>query len=195
MEGNLNHHLGCGVEEHEADCLCDVNLPDSPTPINYGLTDVWHVQTGPADPLGSDVPTLPMSMKLAMKLGVGKPWTGSDVADLGAALLQAYEAHARCKARTEGEDTTRRHEDAEVIIGLLAAGESIVDVPDLLDLDWADVMYALSRGKQAPYIGWDEHRWIEVEGKILDGITATPLGKQYGIDFRTAKRMIDWYRP
>lgn len=28
---------GCGVKKHDADCLCDVQLPDKPTPVNVNF--------------------------------------------------------------------------------------------------------------------------------------------------------------
>ena len=32
---------GCGVVDHDEDCLCDITLPDTPTPVGVGLGGNW----------------------------------------------------------------------------------------------------------------------------------------------------------
>lgn len=35
---------GCGVVDHDEDCLCDIRMPDTPTPVGVGLGGNWVLQ-------------------------------------------------------------------------------------------------------------------------------------------------------
>lgn len=146
MPSNGTFVTDCGDTTHDPDCLCDVIIID-PTPINYGLTDVWH---GDA---------------IARAIGVGVPWKHGDVADFGDALLKAYDIWSRPNRRgerIEGEVLRLK------VLDLLRTGESMTVIPRLLDVPYKDIMHAMTNGVPATVWAWDEMRWLTAEAIIHD---------------------------
>lgn len=139
--------LTCGVVGHVAECLCDVILGE-PTPINFGLTDVWHGEA------------------VARAMGVGVPWTSATVAEYTASLLAAYDLwRSRGVNRGEAIETeVLRHK----VCDLLRAGESIVDVARMLDVDFKSMIHAMTNHVPATCWGWSEAEWLAVEAIIFD---------------------------
>lgn len=173
----------CGVPEHESDCLCDVVLEGDPTPINFGLTELWH------------------GAAVAQALDLGVPWDGGAVADFGSALLKAYDIFTKL-GRGQSHDLTTLAEQAK---GLLRTGTSMVDVSRQLDCTHSMVMQALTNNVPSVCWEWRESDWLDMEDVVYNHFPSLserqaaavvcggdPSGKS-GAARRLAANLADWY--
>lgn len=170
---------GCGVDGHDGACSCDVVI-EEPIEERFDPTEVF------------------LAHKVVRQKRLGKPWTSSQLADLWDGLTTAYDAYRRVKDARESRDfgvsLDAKYSNRAVVTELLGMGESILDVPRLLDVHWVDVMGALTHGKTPAYAGWSEMRWLEFESVVLDeSWTRNRLAKHFGIHFRTVAQMGSWY--
>jgi len=148
-----------------------------PCPINFGLTELWNGET----------------ITRAMNLGV--PWSRSDVADFGTALLKAHDMWAKGSPRgetVEGEVLRNK------VCDLLRGGDSMVDVARILDLPWKTIARALTNNVPTPVWNWSEHDWLRVEGIIYDSFPnhgdkalAAMLGPD--VTWRVVASLAEWY--
>lgn len=165
----------CGTVDHDEACLCDVELPETPTPIAFGLTELWHGEA------------------IARAIGVGVPWTRKAFVDYGEALLKAHDLWARRERRgerIEGEVLRMK------VCDLLRAGVSMIDVANQLDVDHDDVMHAMTNGQPSTVSDWDEAEWLTAEGVIYDhfaNMSREELAIRLGISERMVGSLADWY--
>lgn len=146
LEGVPTPMNNCGQSAHQPECLCDVVIVQA-TPINYGLTDVWHGEA------------------IARALNVGVPWKSSDLVVFGEALLKAYDIWSRQERRGE----TIEGEVIRIkVCDLLRTGESMTDVARILHLDWKTVISAMTNGQPSTVWSWDEDQWRSAEAIIYD---------------------------
>lgn len=166
----------CGVTTHGDDCLCDVTIGE-PTPINHPLNDIWH-------------------MDVIMRIkNLSAPFSSADLADMLEALGEAYDA-TRQVAGLAAEQIENIEEQRNEIAGLLQSGESIVDLPEILDVPFGRILQLLSRNRVTPWWAWDELKWIEVEGMIRDpdgGPSSYEAERILGIDDNTIIKLWKLY--
>lgn len=172
----VNTATTCGVADHEAECLCDVTLPDTPTPIRFGLTELWHGEA------------------IARATGAGVPWTGKGIADFGSALLKAYDMWSRREQRGQAySDEVLRNN----VIDLLRSGESMTDVARIVDCDWHHLIRVMTNYSPSAVWGWDEEMWLTVEAIIYDHFRDhghDALAKMIGDgSWRVVEALADWY--
>lgn len=141
--------VDCGVIAHPAACLCDVEV-ESPSPINFSLTQV----------LGSEFMT---------NERWSYPWDATKFADYAETLLSAYDEwrHRQTKTWLHGhaarERTVDREELRSRIRELTTAGESMVDVPALLDMHPDEMWSVLQGGPRSPFREWGDLDWLRWE--------------------------------
>ena len=164
----------CGLD-HAVDCLCDVHI-ESITPINFGTNELWHGE----------------AVTRAMNLGV--PWSSKDFADLMGALTKAHDTWVEGKHF----NNTEAHVLRVQIIDLLRAGDSIIDVADILGCAFKQVLSALTNDTPATVWMWDEAQWLAAEALIYDGFehhSAEVLVEMLGGGFHRGviDQIADWY--
>lgn len=146
--------LGC-TRCGDPECLCDVNI-EEPVPYSYGFG-------GDADVSGADEGFVHGSdILLTLKdTKYGAPWTQEKLAEFGEALMAGWDAMVEQRkhgTRLPGDRLTRiRDEVAE----LVQSGESMVDVPVILGLDWDTVACGITHGTSARSVWW--YKWGDVE--------------------------------
>lgn len=170
-----NQVTNCGESHHQPECLCDV-VVQATTPINFGLTDTWHGE----------------AIARAMNLGV--PWSSSDVATFGEALLKAYDIWSSDTRRGERIETEALRIK---VCDLLRAGESMVDVAHILGQSWQHVIEAMTNGVPATVWSWDEDAWRAAEAIIYDSFkthTANALTTMLGgVHHCVIEQLAEWY--
>lgn len=171
----MNETMGCGTEPHGPECLCDVVLGVERTPINYGMTDVWHGEA------------------IARAMDVGVPWSGKDIADFGESMLKAYDMWKRDARRGEAiEGEVLRSK----VCDMLRSGISMLDVSKRLDTEWAVIIRAMTNGVRGVVWGWDDAQWLMAEALIYDGFRYNgmdKLAKQMGVHRDVVIKLSEWY--
>lgn len=160
----------------DTDDLSDVIIT-TPTPVNYSFTEVWH----------ADI--------IARAVGY-TDGGGERFVRFLTALAEAYDQtrHLADLDADWSEGTQEPARKAE-IASLLAAGESMVDMADLIGDSHARVMATITSGQPTMLWVWSERRWAEWE----DAINRTPipssasLGREFALDWHTVNSLLDWY--
>jgi len=147
----------CGVAQHDADCMCDVQVHE-PTPINFAPTEVWHGQ-----------------LILSLNEHLGYPWTGAKFADFYEALTFGYDCW-----RKHNEAGAEQHDN---LLKFLRSGESIVDAPDALGLTWDQTLRLLLAEADHKSGLWHltDIEWIGLEGMLRSNASSTAI-KRYMMD-------------
>jgi len=168
--------LTCGIVDHDETCLCDV-VVNTTTPVHFGFHQVWHAP------------------KILRALGYSGAEELADDPEKFATFLEAL-AYGFGVCRGEIE-VTDRGLLLRQITSLLQTGESIVDVPALLHLDFETVVDCLANQRPAPYRAWPERTWGEWED-ALDAVdertTLNVLGRQFGIAGATVRLLASKFR-
>lgn len=138
--------VNCGTADHAADCLCDVRITE-PTPINYPINKV----------LGSEYLT---DDRWSL------PWDATKIADYAEALLAAYDEYRRASAAAKRYVRRDRAQLLSLIQTLTKAGESMVDVPALLELTFDEMWAILRNGRPAFYEKWGDLDWLKFEAAL-----------------------------
>jgi hypothetical protein len=165
----------CGIVGHDDACLCDVTLPETPTPIAFGLTELWHGEA------------------IARALGFGVPWDSEQFAEFGEALTKAYDIWARKERRGERiEGEVLRLKACE----LLQTGVSMVDVAYRLDVAHSELMHAMTNGQHSAVWDWDDTDWLVVEAVIYDdfaNLSRDNLAIKIGVHHHVVEHLSEWY--
>lgn len=165
----------CGTVDHDEACLCDVNLPETPTPITFGLTELWHGEA------------------IARALGLGVPWDSAAFVKFGEALLKAHDLWARKERRGERiEGEVLRMKTCD----LLRSGVSMIDVARHLDVTHSEVMHAMTNGQHSAVWDWDETDWLVAEAIIYDSfanLSRDNLALRIGVHHHVVEHLADWY--
>jgi hypothetical protein len=148
----------CGIDVHDAECLCDVNL-DNRSPINWALNEVWHA---------------PLIMRT---LEMSAPWTRSKLADLLEAIGYAYDITRNITTHADDRDALRNQ-----IVLRAHNGESILEIADDLGHDVAVVASAITRNAPSTMWTWDRERWATVESWMRSNSPVSIRGASRHLD-------------
>jgi len=164
---------GCGGTGHEGDCLCDVVI-GTPVPINYSFTDVRH----------GDI--------VARATGY-QGGAGANLADYLEALASAVDATAHLRD-FEPNWLDGVKDMLPQIKEHLGCGESIIDLPDILGVSFAQIVGALGGGQATMIWTWDELTWIEFEIHLQgDSISYQETADRFGINHEQVARLAKLY--
>lgn len=147
------------LKVHEDD-LADVVVAEV-APINFGTHEI----------LGGEF--------ITRQLNLGQPWSNDDFVDFLEALGVAYDNYRRLgRELNDSAQTTGGPNDIRVLASAhLLAGESMVDVPALLEVPWDDLIWAISGGNQcAFYAVWGDIEWLKFEA-LIAGKVAVPVAE------------------
>lgn len=166
--------LGCGIDIHDEACLCDVQLPDTPLTPKFGFDQIHH----------ADV--------VMRATGLDPMVGGRHLASFLDQLGSAYEAVSRLSALDDvDDDAVGLHALRDAIGEQLQAGESIVDLTDILGESFARIVAGISGGVTSTCWTWSELEWIRWEVALEDGMTVVShLAEAFNIEQSTAKRMM-----
>lgn len=103
------------------------------------------------------------------------PWDGAKLADYAEAILEAYDAHRAALSAIETDP--KRYGPIECaaiaaallkkVKGLLAEGESMVDVPAMLHLTFDELWQRIHWTSRPPfYVTWDDGDWLFFEAAL-----------------------------
>jgi hypothetical protein len=152
-----------------------VVLDGDGTPINYGMTDLWHGEA------------------IARAMEVAVPWSSKDLADFGESMLKAYDMWKRDARRGEAVETeVLRMKVCE----LLRGGVSMLDVSKHLDVGFPAIIRAMTNGVRATCWDWDEVQWLTAEALIYDGFKyhgMDHLAKKLGVHRDVIAKLSEWY--
>lgn len=164
--------IGCGEQDHDEECLCDVVITE-PVRVRYHLKDTLHAGV------------------IQRALGINKIDSPAKAGELMEALGKAYDA---CR-RYDGiaDEVPDMYNNRRKILGLLQAGESIIDIPKLVGLDFVDVVRVLTAGRATKLWLWDEATWAEVEDAVRSGIGRKLLARRFGVEENQARTVLKWY--
>lgn len=168
--------VNCPVASHSTECLCDVQLPDTPTPINFGLTEVRHAE-------------------IVMKhKRLGGPWTTETAIQMMEALGAAAEATAKVAGIPFNDARPASYKEA--VRELIRQGHSMLDIPELLDISFLMVKLALMDGRgERKCVQWTEGEWLAFEADILSNNRGGWwLCKNYDLSQTLAHRLVKLYR-
>lgn len=151
------------------DDLNDVMVTD-PCPINFGTHELWQ---------GDFITRL---------LNLGIPWTSRDLHDFLDALGTAYDSYrdlqAQLNVANDGATTMNPFDIRAVTTAYLRAGESMIDMPALVECTWDELIHALSQGKEGVfYADWGDAEWLKFESLIEgDGpFSMSALAREMGL--------------
>ena len=171
MEANLAT-TDCGVESHDAQCLCDVVVTE-PVPVRYSPTEVKYAD---------------IVMKYNSRLG--RPWTHETMLDLCEQLGRAADLIAEAKAITVDCTPGLLSTYTDAIKKLIGLGHSMVDVPAMVGLTMEDANVALMSGYSGCAIAaWNEADWLAFEADVSEGMSHRNLARVHGLPSATAGRL------
>lgn len=169
---------GCGITHHRWDCLCDVQMT-VPTTIEFDPSTFWMCDV---------------------------VWNSEVIADGGPqALLDflekmtlAYDAVRELQERNEQADKLRGKVSASIRGYALAAlrdGHSMVDLPDLLQVSYADIISSITNGSPSPLWAWGDLEWLKFEAWAAERaqVGQREIGREFGIKYNVAERLIAMY--
>lgn len=173
-------------------------MPNS-CPLQYDIDDLSDVNL-------SDVGIVPIAdgdvlvdsefSRLAIRaLGDDILETRDGLLDWLEAMVTAKDRFEEHKARTKGADRVFGRPLREQLLAWLRQGDSIVDWPKHADMSWDDTLRLLTNGTRSKVWAWDEKRWIEVEGAILDLTkrTAWTVMNAARVSESQAESLCNWY--
>lgn len=179
MEVNVAEEpAGCGVLHHRYDCLCDVQMA-VPTSIEFDPSTFWMCDV---------------------------VWNSEAIAEGGQdALLDflekmtvAYDAVRELQSRNERNDAMRGNVDQSVRENALQAlkdGQSMVDLPELLQVSYADIISSITHGRPSPLWAWGDLEWLKFEGWVeqQEQVGQRDIQREFGIGYGVAERLIAMY--
>lgn len=168
----MTKELGCGLAGHD-DCRCDVII-DTPTEVHYGFDQVW----------GGDV--------ARRGLGIDPMEGGARLATFLEALGSAYDATRRMYDPSDDDPSIGAKELRPLIGEQLQAGESIIDLPDILGRSMAAILAGVTGGNPALCWAWDDMEWLRWESRMADtDIVTARLAADFNLHPSSCKSMME----
>lgn len=169
---------GCGVLHHKYDCLCDVQMT-VPATIEFDPSTFWMCDV---------------------------VWNSEAIADGGPEALLgflekmtlAYDAVRELQERNEQADRLRGNVDESVrvyALRALADGQSMVDLPDLLQVSYADVISSITKGRPSKLWAWGDLEWLKFEAYAEEHPTVgqREICREFKVGYSVAERLISMY--
>lgn len=157
---------GCGVVEHDDDCLCDVVVKHT-SPIDYGLHE------------------LPLVMEVARRLEKGWPWTGAAVADVMTMVLSIYDqVHDNFVVKPEGWVP-----DRDTVVAFHREGGCIMDALDMFAIDFNAWKWVVV-GPHSSLSTINMEGWVFIEDKYQGGsATAKQVADEFGVSRQAVSKI------
>ena len=180
MEVNVAEEpAGCGVLHHKYDCLCDVQMPSVPSAIVFDPSTFWMCDV---------------------------VWNSEAIAEGGQdALLDflekmtvAHDAVRELQARNERNDKMCgdvKPETRTQALEALADGHSMVDLPELLQVSYADIISSITHGRPSPLWAWGDLEWLKFEGwaEQQGQVGQRDIQREFKVGYNVAERLIALY--
>lgn len=168
--------ITCGQADHKVDCLCDVRFVE-PAPIVCSFVETWHAGI--------------VARAHNYKEGEG----GAKLANFLEALGGAYDATRRIANQADGWlEGTASTEYRQRIHALLQSGESMIDLPNILQDSFARIVATLTAGQPTVCWTWGDPDWARFEDAMAaPSVAPSVLSKDFGITYEQAVYLIGAY--
>lgn len=165
---------GCGVIEHDIECLCDVVIPHPTGWVGDAIQDMW------------------MGQEIARLKDYRMPWEDATIIDYLESLAFAKDRWPQTNGMNALE-TAQWVEQIKVAIRqkLAASSASITVVMDALELSMADMNLVLFNCRR----DWTLEKLVAFEEAALSGRYSNPgaLGKPFGLPHKSAKKLASYW--
>lgn len=165
---------GCGVLEHDTECLCDVVIPHPTGWVGDAIQDMW------------------MGLEIAQMKDYRMPWEDHTIIDYLESLAFAKDNWPHTKGMTALE-MMAWIEQTKVLIRqkLASSSASITVVMDALELDMADMNMVLFSGRRE----WTLEKLVAFESAVLSGEHTNPgsLGRQFGLPYKSSAKLASYW--
>ena len=137
---------GCGITNHNTDCLCDVVVANV-SAINFDPTTFWGVE-------------------FAERAGYSWEDGPEKMLELLEALAKAKDIAANMKTfdNVDRRGVARASDSLRKSLGeWIASGQSIIDAPHEFKESWGNILAAMTSGRANELWAWREAQWAEFE--------------------------------
>ena len=170
---------GCGNKSHADSCLCDVVIREE-VEVLYDLTEVYGAET------------------VCKQLNLGKPWNTASLAKLAEGLLDRYDKYRSIADLLPPEGLYEGNEPkparlTPAVHAALRAGFSIVELPDLFDVDFDIITMAFTTSRPSFVHQWDEKDWLRLEDAIGVKPKLSAIARDWGVTLTRVRQVVAKY--